>query len=232
MSASRIAKALEVTPRTVKKVASPVGKMKMPYRNTFEVFDPELVETLRDDPEIKKGQERKRRGQANRGLHKKAAEKRRQKCIDHLAEKRPELRGLYERLVRTLWSPAQEDDLYDLAIYRGFPALLWDALLPKEEEKEEAEEVIANILWACSKTRTWKVNEFGDQDFPLSLKAWESGIPYYQNPEIYRNIFASAIRHQKFDWGYQKKQGRNRALEVLNRISSRDWPYDEDHHPR
>ncbi|MER3481627.1 MAG: hypothetical protein C4327_14480 [Meiothermus sp.] len=82
-------------------------------------------------------------------------------------------------------------------LYREYPAMLWNALGPRAEYQTEAIKIIVNILWAMTKERTWKVNEFGEQDIPLSWVIWEEQIrpKTRRGQELYTNLFAAAIRH-------------------------------------
>ncbi len=59
VSATRIAETLGVTPALVRRLAQPVGQMKMQRCHPFEVYDPCLVDQLRDRLEVVESRERR-----------------------------------------------------------------------------------------------------------------------------------------------------------------------------
>jgi hypothetical protein len=140
VSAPRIAKELGVSAKLVKKLAQPIGKMKLPSCSPFDVYDPNLAVLLREHPEVLRARQR-RTPQAlaeHQERAQRATDTRRQRCVTHLAQKTPELQPLYANLVRELWSPSTEADLLGEKIYQDLPAKLWRALAPRKEREEEA----------------------------------------------------------------------------------------------
>jgi hypothetical protein len=207
----------------IKRLARPVGRMKIPYYNPFDVYDPVLVDTLREHPEILKAQERRQKGVT--GNARAAANTRKSRCAEHLAVQRPELRELYEELVEKHWNPRTEAELKSDRLYTEFPAMLWDALAPFEEDADEAREIICNILWAMPKEHTWKVTEDGGQDTPLAWSIWNERLAVEGHEKHYRDVFAASIRHRWFRKSeIPKWRGRELALQRLSQISSRQWP--------
>jgi len=222
LSVSRMAEILKITPRLVKKLAVPCGVMKMSYRNQFDVYDIGLLKSLQNHPEVLKGRIRKEKCK-NRD-YTKPVEKRKRKCVDHISEKRPELCPLYKAIVNKLWNPATEKDIFKYQLYNEFPSVLWDALLPKKDFEETAIKIITDILWAMTKTHTWKVNEYKEQDEPLSLIIYQHNISIKNDPESYQNMFAAAIRHMKYNnEALPKRRRREKALIELETISNRNW---------
>jgi hypothetical protein len=221
ISASRFASHLGVPVTTVKKICTPIGQMKMPYRNPFDVYDTATTNQFRDHPEIVKARERRLR-RSRSDAASRAVETRREKCVSQLLGDRSDLRSLYDALVRKLWSAATEGDLLKKDLYRKMPAQLWDALDPISGAEHKATEIIIDMLWACTKQRTWKVNESGGQDQPMLFMIF--GPMTKSNLSIYENCFAAAIRHLWFHNLPSKFEGRQRALKELNTISRRTWP--------
>lgn len=84
VSASRIAEALGVSAAIIKRLAQPVGSMKMQRWTAFQVYDPALVHTLSDHPEIAKA--RNRRGSARSDAAANAAATRRSRIVYRLVE--------------------------------------------------------------------------------------------------------------------------------------------------
>jgi hypothetical protein len=227
VSATRLASDLGVPIRVVKRLASPVGKMKMPSCNPFDVYDPALAKHLRDHPDVVKARARRLKRQVNptaSGANI-AVKTRRKRCVSNLSANRPDLVNLYEKLVERLWSLSTEKKLGQ-KLYAELPAMLWDAFAPKPGAESEAIEVIVDTIWAMTKSRTWKVNnEWGGQDVPLVWQVWQTEPPVDTNPEIYENVFAAAIRHLWFpDERSPKYERRELALEKLAQLSSRQWP--------
>ncbi|ETX03764.1 MAG: hypothetical protein ETSY1_46185 (plasmid) [Candidatus Entotheonella factor] len=230
VSASRIAERLGVTPAAVKKAAEPCGVMKMEGRHAFQVYDVGLVDTLPAHPDIQKSRER--RAKPNPGIRKaaskRAADTRRERVVDQLAASKPELRFLYEPLVAKLWNPSTEADLAGADLYRELPAMLWEALAPRPERQDEAVELVVDILWAVMKTQTWKVSAWGGgQEPPLVLAIWQGrySIRAKKGPELYKNVFAAAIRHLWYnEVSGTKYAQRLMALDRLSEISTQCWP--------
>lgn len=224
VSAARLAAALGVSVALVRRLARPIGVMKLPYRNEFAVYDPRLAEELRDHPEVLKGRAR-RAGRAEPA--RKAAETRRAACIQKLSSGHAQLSPLYERLVERLWSPSNERELLEDPLYAEFPLMLWNGLMPRPGHEREAIELIVNILWAMDKERTWKVNELGEQEAPLAWSIWERRIGCQGKARsLYRNVFAAGLRHMAEDEGQidgSKFERRQQALRRLAEISARDW---------
>jgi len=219
VSASRIAEALDVSVATVKRLATPVGRMKLSGRTPFDVYEPELVDKLQSHPEVLKSRERKARVTVSH-----SAETRRARCVEQLAVQRPELESLYEAVVEKLWSPASESEIKANPRYAQLPAMLWDALAPREGVEEEATAVICNILWMMTKKHQWKVTEWGEQDLPLAWRVWKGNYAVAGNEEIYKNVFVASIRHLWFnDRNRPKEENRERAMERLQAISTRHW---------
>jgi hypothetical protein len=228
ISAARLAEALGVSVALVRRLAQPIGVMKLPYRNAFAVYDPGLVEKLADHPEVLKSRARLA-GRAEAAQ--KAADTRRAACVRKLSSGHPELVPLYERLVERLWSPSSERKLLDDPLYAEFPYQLWKALMARPDHEQEAIELIVNILWAMDKERTWKVNELGEQEVPLAWSLWEQRIGCHgkRAKELYRNVFAAGLRHMAEDKGDiegNKFERRQEALRRLGEISARDWAED------
>jgi hypothetical protein len=167
-----------VSPTLIKKLAKPIGKMKIPYRSAFDVYNPDLAVVLQDHPEVLRAlQRRTPQAQAARQQGaQRAADTRRQRCVAHLAQKAPELQPLYENLVKSLWSASTEADLLGETIYQDLPAMLWRALAPRKEREEDAITIIVDILWAVTKRRTWKVTDWGTQAPPLVLSIWHDNL--------------------------------------------------------
>ena len=218
VSAPRIAEQLGVSPNLIKKLAQPIGTMKMRYRNPFDVYNLDLAITLQDHPEVLRAQQRRtperqaRRSQAAQ----RSADTRRQRCAAHLTQKAPELQQLYESLVEELWSPSSEADLLGEKIYQALPAKLWRALAPRKEREEDAIEIIVDILWACPKMHTWKVTDDGTQEPPLVLDIWHRNRSLRRHKEKYENVFAAASRHLWYDTEDAPKYAlREMALERL-----------------
>jgi len=221
VSAPRLAEHLEVTPAVIKKVVKPCGQMKIPRRTAFSVYNvtPKAIEKLRSHPEIRKAQERKqKRSQTSKESAGSAVATRRQRCIETLASRHPELIELYVAIVDKLWSPSSERSLQNQSFYSDYPATLWLALSPRSDYTVWAEDVIANIMWACTKVRTWKVNSFGEQDEPLALRLYRTDCKV--DSTLWRDMFAAAIRHMFYE-DLPKKQGREKALEDLSKYSER-----------
>lgn len=222
LSSTRMAEILKITPRLVKKLVTPCGVMKIPYYNPFDVYDIGLLNSLQNHPEVLKGRIRKEKCK-NRD-YTKTIEKRKRKCIDRISEKRPELYPLYKAIVNKLWNPATEKYIFKYELYNEFPSVLWDALLPKKDFEETAIIIITDILWAMTKTHTWKVNEDKEQDEPLSLIIYQYNISIKNDPESYQSMFAAAIRHLKYNDEDLPKWGRReKALIELETISNRNW---------
>lgn len=229
ISANRLAQCLGVSVGLVKKLAQPIGQMKMPYRNAFAVYDAGLAQSLVDHPDVivARGRKQARAGSGTASA-KQAAQTRRQRVAEQLVGERSDLSSLYSELLQRLWSPSSERDLLDLNLYRELPAMLWDALAPRQGQAPDATELIVDILWAMTKRRTFKVNEFGGQDMPLAYALWSDEADVESDPEPYRNVFAAAIRHVWYNDGPGSKgERRQMALERLRRISSRTWAEDE-----
>lgn len=224
VSAARLAAALGVSPGLIRRLAQPIGTMKLSGYSPFPVYDPGLAQALADHPEILKGQ--KRKSQASREKAIQAAARRREALAAHLAADHPHLLPLYRALVKQLWNPGMEPVLREDPLYREYPAMLWKALSPRDNRREEAIEIIVNILWAMTKEHTWKVNEFGDKDIPLSWVIWEERInpETRQGRELYTNLFAAAIRHTFELPGENKYQQRQAALRRLAQIQSLSSP--------
>lgn len=220
VSASRLAEALGVSPGLIRRLAQPIGVMKLSGRSPFPVYDPELATSLADHPEILKGQ--KRKSQASREKAIQTAARRREALAAQLAADHPHLLPLYQALVDRLWNPGMDRILREKALYREYPALLWEALSPRDDHREEAIEIIVNILWAMTKERTWKVNELGDKDIPLSWVIWRKRPSPHspQGRELYVNLFAAAIRHTFELPGENKYEQRQAALQRLVEIQS------------
>jgi hypothetical protein len=138
--------------------------------------------------------------------------------VDKLASGHPELTDLYAAIVQRLWSPGTERRLQDQSFYSDYPAKLWRALSPRSDYRLWAEDVIANIMWACTKQRTWKVNQFGEKDMPLALRLYRTDCD--QNLTLWRDMFAAAIRHMDYE-DLPKSEGREMALRDLERNSER-----------
>ena len=196
VSAPRIAEQLGVSPNLIKKLAQPIGTMKMRYRNPFDVYNLDLAITLQDHPEVLRAQQRRtperqaRRSQAAQ----RSADTRRQRCAAHLTQKAPELQQLYESLVEELWSPSSEADLLGEKIYQALPAKLWRALAPRKECEDDAIDIIVDIMWAVTKERTWKVTDCGTQEPPLAFTVWYDNLSVRRHRKKYQNIFAASIR--------------------------------------
>jgi hypothetical protein len=57
------------------------------------------------------------------------------------------------------------------------PAMLWDALQPEPALEFYAEQIIADIIWACMKVRNWKANrERGEQQEPLVFEIYRQNL--------------------------------------------------------
>jgi hypothetical protein len=224
ISASALAEHLGVTLYTIRKVAEPCGEMKLRYRSPFKVYDVQLAVDLKDHPTIVASRKRRSNpGSSRDHAAYRAAETRRARCAERMAEEHPEMRFLYESVVDRLWSPSTERFLVR-PLYRQFPVMLWHALDPYPEAEADAIEIVVNILWAMTKTRTWKVNEAGEQDVPLSLRIWHERIDVSAQHRMYIDMFAAAIRHMDFD-DEPKPVGRELALMELERISKRLAPH-------
>lgn len=228
ISATRLAEALDVPVGLVRRLVRPCGRMKIPYRREFDVYDPALAVSLRQHPEVLKAQERRRRRDPEAA--RRAAAMRRQKLVDELSRERPDLRWLYEELVDRMWNPATEASLRH-PLYRELPAVLYDALAPYPEHELDAIEIVVNIVWAMTKERTWKVDpDTREQAEPLVWRVWRERLTVDDHPAIYRDVFAAAIRHLAEDqdglmYTIPDKAGRRAwALSRLQEISSRIWP--------
>lgn len=221
VSARRLAAALRVSPRLIRRLAQPIGTMKLSGYTPFSVYDPSLALTLATHPEVVRGQ--KRTGQSARDTALQTTARRREALAAELSAGHPHLLPLYQTLVRRLWNPRMERILREDPLYREYPAMLWTALGPRAERQTEAIEIIVNILWAMTKGYTWKVNELGEQDIPLSWVIWEERIKptTRRGRDLYTNLFAAAIRHTFELPGTSKYQQRQAALQRLAEIQSR-----------
>jgi hypothetical protein len=70
-----LAKVLGCTPALVSKIAKPCGRMKIPYKSEFVVYDAALAEALANDPRVLKS--RTRRSRTDPTQRKQLAEERR-----------------------------------------------------------------------------------------------------------------------------------------------------------
>jgi len=224
VSATRIAEFLDVPAAVIKRLVRPVGVMKMSRRSPFQVYDPALVSELESHPEIGRARERRRK-RAGSDAGYRGTETRKDRCVDALCSLRPDLEWLYGALVERLWNPSSEQQLRESPLYRELLPLLWEALAPCPDTELEGRDVVIDILWAMTKTRTWKVNEDGDQDEPLAWELWRMKAPVDSNLEKYANVFAAAIRHLWFDDPKVPKfERRQLAVAKLRELSSREWP--------
>lgn len=236
ISATRLGEALGITIGQVRKLFKVIGVMKIPYCNAFKVYDPGLAITMKDDPTVVKARERKQKRQlVAKEAAEKAARTRKNKCADALCGNRPDLRFLYQSIVDTMWSPSQEFRLLYGNFYSKTPALLWDALQPAEGSEDEAVDIITDIMWACQKRRTWKVNrDWKEQEEPLvfTIYSYDLSTETAEDLEIYKNVFLAAIRHAYYnDLDMPKADKRELAFKCLKRISNRDWGSSEEQDP-
>lgn len=239
ISAPRVGNALGVPASLAKRLATPCGKMKIPYRSEFYVYSPSLIEQLRDHPLIIKARTRRER-RANTPAKSTAVSTRRNRIVDILAAQRPDLLDLYTHLVERLWNPATEDDLRGNALYRDLPAQLFDALTPLPGYRAEGVAIVVNIVWAMTKQRTWKVTESREQETPLVWRIWEEDLSVHSHPDVFLNVFAAAIRHTaegaeceaEGHLSGTKVMRRAFAIGDLHSISARHWPTEEENQKR
>lgn len=184
-----------------------------------------------------KARERKQKRQlVAKEAAEKAARTRKDKCVDALCGDRHDLKLLYQSIVDTMWSPSQERWLLiNNDFYRETPAMLWDALKPVKGAEDEAEDIITNIMWACQKKHTWKVNrDFGEQEEPLvfTIYSYDLSPETTEDQEVYKNVFLAAIRHAYYnDLDLPQADKRELAFKILKRLSSRDWGSSEEQGP-
>jgi len=202
LSKSRLAEVLGVTPAVIAKIAKPCGRMKIPYRSEFDVYDPSLAQTLANDPRILAGRARRLRRDPARSRQ--VAAQRRAKLTERLWLEHGDgsewSKTLIAETVERVWSPAQEKGSDYLvcvacAVYR--------AIRPRPGAEQGAIEVAVNSAWAIGKPRTWKVTDDGDQEEPLLTSL--VSVEVEDATDLWMNALLASIRHT-FSSSHQERE--------------------------